>query len=197
MSLLHHYSVIHAPTAYKSTSNLAQSLQSAMKPISPAQQDHIISLLNSGLSMRSVASQTGVSKSKVSNIAQEVLSNKENLKRGCHPKPSPRDKRAMFMQIQSGRAENAVEVAQNLNSTLSSPVSVQTIRNALKKDDFVAVVKKKKPFLSKHHRRQHLAFALKYQQRTVEDWKHVIWSDKTKINMFGSDGQKYVWKKKG
>ena len=66
MSLLHHYDVIHAPTAYKSTSNLAQSPQSAMKPISPAQQDHIISLLNSGLSMRSVASQTGVSKSKVS-----------------------------------------------------------------------------------------------------------------------------------
>ena len=66
MSLLHHYDVIHAPTTYKSTSNLAQSLQSAMKPISPAQQDHIISLLNSGLSMRSVASRTGVSKSKVS-----------------------------------------------------------------------------------------------------------------------------------
>ena len=39
MSLLHHYDVMHAPTAYKSTSNLAQSLQSAMKPISPAQQD--------------------------------------------------------------------------------------------------------------------------------------------------------------
>ena len=69
MSLLHHYDVIHALTAYKSTSNFAQSLQSAMKPISSAQQDHIISLLNSGLSMMSVASHTGVSKSKVSNIA--------------------------------------------------------------------------------------------------------------------------------
>ena len=147
--------------------------------------------------MRSVASQTGVSKSKVSNITQEMLSNKENLRRGHCPKLSPRDKRAIFMQIQSGRAENAVKVAQNLNSTLPSPVSVQTIRNALKRDDFVAVVKKKKPFLSKHHRRQHLAFALKYQHWTVEDWKCVIWLDETKINRFGSDGQKYVWKKKG
>ena len=138
--------------------------------------------------MRSVASQTGVSKSKVSNITQEMLSNKENLRRGHCPKLSPRDKRAIFMQIQSGRAENAVEVAQNLNSTLPSPVSVQTIRNALKKDDFVAVVKKKKPFLSKHHKRQCLAFALKYQHWTAEDWKHVIWSGGTKINRFGSDG---------
>ena len=80
-----------------------------------------------------------------------------------------RDKRAIFMQIQLGRAENAVEIAQNLNSTLSSPISVKTIRNALKKDDFVAVVKKKKPFLSKHHRRQCLAFALRYQHWTVEE----------------------------
>lgn len=168
-----------------------------MKSISSAQQDHIISLLNSGLSMRAVASQTGVSKSKVSNIAQEMPSNKENHKRGRRPKLSPRDKRAIFMQIQSGRAENAVEVAQNLNATLHSPVSVQTVRNALKKDDFIAVVKKKKPYLSKRHRRDRLAFALKYQNWTVEDWKRVIWSDETKINRFGSDGRKYVWKKKG
>ena len=88
MSSIHHYDVIYAPTAYKNTSSYVQSLQSAMKSISPAQQDHIISLLNSGLSMRAVASQTGVSKSKVSNIAQEMLSNKENHKRGCHLKLS-------------------------------------------------------------------------------------------------------------
>ena len=88
MSSIHHYDVIYAPTAYKNTSSHVQSLQSAMKSISPAQQDHIISLFNSGLSMRAVASQTGVSKSKVSNIAQDMLSNKENHKRRCHPKLS-------------------------------------------------------------------------------------------------------------
>ena len=31
----------------------------------------------------------------------------------------------------------------------------------------------------------------------MEDWKRVIWSDETKINIFGSDGHQYVWKKKG
>ena len=30
----------------------------------------------------------------------------------------------------------------------------------------------------------------------MEDWKHVIWSDETKINRFELDGRKYVWKKK-
>jgi len=31
----------------------------------------------------------------------------------------------------------------------------------------------------------------------VEDWKRILWSDETKINRIGSDGQVYTWKKKG
>jgi len=74
------------------------------------------------------------------------------------------------------------------------PVSSQTIRRVLKKHSFKAVVKKKKPLLSARHRKARLAFAQKYRKWTVEDWKRVIWSDKTKINRFGSDGREWVWK---
>jgi hypothetical protein len=59
------------------------------------------------------------------------------------------------------------------------------------------VVKKKKPLLSVRHRKARLAFAQKYREWTVEDWKRVIWSDETKINRFGSDGREWVWKQKG
>ena len=31
----------------------------------------------------------------------------------------------------------------------------------------------------------------------MEDWKRVLWSDETKINRIGSDGQEYMWKRKG
>jgi hypothetical protein len=31
----------------------------------------------------------------------------------------------------------------------------------------------------------------------VEDWKHVVWSDETKINHLGSDKRKWVWVRKG
>ena len=42
-----------------------------------------------------------------------------------------------------------------------------------------------------------MAFAQKYLEWTVDDWKRVVWSDETKINRFGSDGQQYVWGRKG
>ena len=57
-------------------------------------------------------------------------------------------------------------------------------------------MKKKKPLLSSSHKKKRLVFALKYQHWTVEDWKRVIWSDETRINRIGSDGQEYVWKRK-
>jgi hypothetical protein len=45
-----------------------------------------------------------------------------------------------------------------------------------------AVVKKKRPLLSKRHRRNRLDFALAHKDWTLDDWKRVIWSDETKIN---------------
>jgi hypothetical protein len=51
--------------------------------------------------------------------------------------------------------------------------------------------------LSARHRRARLDFAMAHQHWTVEDWMHVVWSDETKINRFGSDGKHWVWKRPG
>ena len=39
--------------------------------------------------------------------------------------------------------------------------------------------------------------ALSHEHWIVDDWKCVVWSDKTKINHIGSDGRKWVWKRAG
>ena len=40
-------------------------------------------------------------------------------------------------------------------------------------------------------------FALAHKDWTLEDWKRVVWSDETKINLLVSDGRQWVWKKPG
>jgi len=35
------------------------------------------------------------------------------------------------------------------------------------------------------------------QTKDMDDWNHVLWSDETKINLFGSDGVKRVWRQQG
>jgi hypothetical protein len=42
-----------------------------------------------------------------------------------------------------------------------------------------------------------LDFAEHHLHWTVDDWKRVIFSDETKINRLGSDGQHYAWNRKG
>src|SRR5882762_10755712 len=96
--------------------------------------------------------------------------------------------------IISGKADNAVEAPQFINSIITNPVSPQTVRKT-KSAQLKAVVKKKQPLLPATHRKRRLAFALKYQKWSVEGWKHIMWSDKMKINRIGSEGQEYIWKK--
>ena len=48
-------------------------------------------------------------------------------------------------------------------------ISPQTIHRHLKKAGMKAVVKQKRPLLSKHHRRERLDFALSHQDWTVDD----------------------------
>ena len=48
--------------------------------------------------------------------------------------------------------------------------------------------------MSKEHQKRRLEFAKKYENWTIEDWSRVIWSDKSKFKIFGSDGKQYYWK---
>jgi hypothetical protein len=61
----------------------------------------------------------------------------------------------------------------------------------------MAVVKRKRPLLTKKHVKERLDFAIAHQDWTLDDWKRVVWSDETKINRLGSDGRKWAWKKAG
>ena len=93
--------------------------------------------------------------------------------------------------------DTAVQVTKALKDIKSMDFSVETIRRGLRGIGMKPLVKKKRPSLSKRHRRERLDFAIGHKDWTVEDWKKVIWSDETKINRFGSDGRKWVWKKQG
>lgn len=168
-----------------------------MRSISSSQKENILSLASNGHSTRSIASKLGVGRSTISRTLQDLLPNHQTPSAGRPSKLSPTDERAIISQINTGKVTTAVQATHHINTIISNPISAQTVRRVLKKHSFKAVVKKKKPKLTAVQRKKRLAFALKYREWTVEDWKRVIWSDETKINRFGSDGKQYVWKQKG
>ncbi len=47
------------------------------------------------------------------------------------------------------------------------------------------------------HKKARKQFAKDKQTKDMDYWNHVLWSDETKINLFGSDGVKRVWRQPG
>ncbi len=47
------------------------------------------------------------------------------------------------------------------------------------------------------HKKACKQFAKDKQTEDMGYWNHVLWSDETKINLFGSDGVKRVWRQPG
>ncbi|KAL7285245.1 hypothetical protein ACG7TL_000339 [Trametes sanguinea] len=159
--------------------------------------DSIIHYCNQNLSISAIRAKTGVSRGQISKIRSANCPGVHKSKGGRPSLLSEVDICRTTRLIETGKADTATEVHAAIKDTFLKGVSVQTIRRALKKAGMKAVTKKKRPFLSKVHRAKRYAFALSKKDWTVEDWKKVVWSDETKINRVGSDGRKWVWKKKG
>ncbi len=47
------------------------------------------------------------------------------------------------------------------------------------------------------HKKSRKQFAEDKQTKDMDYWNRVLWSNETKINFFGSDGVKCVWRKPG
>ena len=184
-------------SSYITRPKLFKTSQFIMHSIPSAQKENILSLASNGFSNCHIASKLGIGRSTVARTLQDLLPNHHTPLTGCPSKLSSTDQHAIIRQITTGQASNAVQAMKHINTVISQPVSSQTVRRVLKKNSYKAVVKKKKPLLQARHIKRRLAFALKYREWTVEDWKRVIWSDETKINRFGSDGRQYIWKKQG
>ncbi len=54
-----------------------------------------------------------------------------------------------------------------------------------------------KPRLKMMHKKACKPFAEDKQNKEMDYWNHVLGSDETKINLFGSDGVKHVWRQPG
>jgi transposase len=168
-----------------------------MRSLSAAWVNHILSLLDSGHSLPQISSSTGHSTSTISKLHAKHRSSLAKSVGGRPSKLAPANIRHAIHLLRTGKAENAVQITKPLQDIINQPLSTKTVQQHLKEANLKPVVKRKRPFLSKRHRRERLDWAISHQDWTVEDWKVVVWSDETKINRLGSDGRKWVWKLPG
>ncbi|KAG1016303.1 hypothetical protein G6F26_012637 [Rhizopus arrhizus] len=98
--------------------------------------------------------------------------------------------------VVQGQLKTARKVHDKLME-LGYSISYKTAINVLKSMNFFSAIKVKKPLLTAKHMKRRLAWAKKYQNWTTDDWRRVVFSDETKVNIWGSDGCKYYWSRPG
>ena len=112
-------------------------------------------------------------------------------------RPSKLDERARrtFIREATKRPMATLKDLKYFLAGTGRSVLVTTILQALHKAGLYGRVARKKPFLKRCHTQSRLCYAKTHLEDSVAMWKKVLWSDETKIELFGLNSKRYVWRK--
>ncbi|KAG2192822.1 hypothetical protein INT47_005862 [Mucor saturninus] len=167
-----------------------------MRQISESKRNNVVQCLSNGFSARETASKTGVSKRSINRISQVTLGVKSKPRIGRPLKVTSTNIDYIVQQVTKNGIQSASKVSQILSNDLELSLNATSIRRLLKTLGIVPLIKRKKPLLRKKNIADRVAFAKSHIAWTETNWKHVVWSDETKINLFGSDKIHWCYKRK-
>ena len=158
--------------------------------------NNVKSALLNGQTVRSVSRSTGVSKSTVSRVRMSLSGLTKWNKAGRPSAIGPVTMRFLQRAVRMGALASAVSVQRWLRDR-GYLFSYSGTVVLMKRANLYSRLKQKKVFLKVKHLSQRYKWAKEHQNWSVDDWKRVIFSDETKINLWGSDGSVYTWLQHG
>ena len=159
----------------------------------------IVHFYKSGLSLGSISKRLNIPRASVQTIIQKyktILTTESLPRSGRKRKLTVADERLVVRKVRMNPKLTTKEIANYLEAS-GMNVSTSTIKRILHKNELKGCRARKKPLLQQRHRRARLKFARDHQDKDLTFWKHVLWSDETKIELFGHNDQRYVWRKEG
>lgn len=170
------------------------------KELSTDIRKRIVALHKDGLGYKKISEALKVGRTTVAGVVQRFLKTGSTLNRPRQGRPkklSPRAVRQIKKMALADRRRSAGSIAEEVRAAGGQPVSAQTIRRTLHQDGLHGRRPRRKPLLKSVHKKARKQFADDNQSKKMDYWNHVLWSDETKINLFGSDGVQHVWRRPG
>ncbi|KAI4898533.1 hypothetical protein NFI96_016276, partial [Prochilodus magdalenae] len=119
-----------------------------------------------------------------------------------HPRPGQPFKvssRAGVRLVRAVKADPRItrrELQEDLMA-VGTLVSINTISNVLHRNGLRSRRARKVPLLSKRHVKARLQFAHDHLEDSEADWFKVLWSDETKVEVFGANQTRNIWRQDG
>ncbi|GFW83678.1 transposable element Tcb2 transposase [Trichonephila clavipes] len=155
-------------------------------------------LSNEGKSQRNIAKVVGRSVNCIQKILQKfkktgILANNEG--RARKKIMNSITERRVIHKEKIDPKISAPKIAASTSNTLGRSVSAETVRRVLRKAGYNGRVARKKPLIGKRNRVKRLEFTKEHILKPQQFWNEVIFSDKSKFNILGSDVRRIVWRK--
>ncbi|KAG2196738.1 hypothetical protein INT46_004656 [Mucor plumbeus] len=119
-----------------------------------------------------------VSKGTISNYKQKLF----KVVKPTHPGRTPK--------VTKNTQQYIANTSQNVSMTNDG------VKKMLRRKGFKARRKVKTNMISKDNQKLRLAWAKAHRHLSISDWRKWIFSDETRVNMWGSDGVSYYWSDK-
>ncbi|KAG1086471.1 hypothetical protein G6F40_013938 [Rhizopus arrhizus] len=136
----------------------------------------------------------GVKKSTISDYKRRWFPNMGPLKSDRRSEITATTKSYIRRSVIARKLKTGKDVQRYL-CDLGCAIGYSACLKLLKSMGFQARIKKHKPFLKAIHMKKRLAWANAHKDWTKDDWRRMVFSDETKVNVWGSDGVKYYWKR--
>ncbi|KAK3549472.1 hypothetical protein QTP86_001473 [Hemibagrus guttatus] len=181
-----------------SNSQTPNSTMAKTKELSKDTRNKIVDLHQAGKTESAIGKQIGVKKSTVGAIIRKWKTYKttDNLPRSGAPrKISPRGVKMITRMVSKNPRTTLGDLVNDLQRA-GTKVTKATISNTLRRHGLKSCSARRVPLLKPVHVRVHLKFAREHLDDPEEDWENVIWSDETKIELFGKNSTCRVWRRK-
>lgn len=159
--------------------------------------DKVVEKFKAGLGYKKISQALNISRSTVQSIIKKwkEYGTTANLPRhGRPPKLTCRTRRALIRDA-AKTPTVTLEELQRSTAQVGESVHRTTISRALHKSGLYGRVARRKPLLKESHKKSRLLFARSHVGDTANVWKKVLWSDETKVELFGLNAKRYVWRK--
>ncbi|KAG2465915.1 TCB1 transposase, partial [Polypterus senegalus] len=169
------------------------------KELSVDLRDRIVSRHKSGEGYRKISAALKVPMSTVAstNRTWKKFETTRTLPRAGRPsKLSDRGRRALVREVTKNLMVTLSEL-QKSSVERGEPYRRTTISTAIHQSRMYGRVARRKPLLSKRHMAAHLVFAKRHLKVSQTMRNKILWSDVTKIELFGVNARRHVWRKPG
>lgn len=158
--------------------------------------DTVVKKFKAGFGYKKISQALNIPRSTVQAI---ILKWKEyqttaNLPRPGRPSKLSAHTRRRLIRDAAKRPMITLDELQRSTAEVGDSVHRTTISRILHKSGLYGRVARRKPFLKDIHKKC-LKFATSHLGDTPNMWKKVLWSDETKIELFGNNAKRYVWRK--